>query len=294
MRTELERRAGAMPEGLRRELWALLARQAARYTRGRSSSVSEGAARELMESICFTLGLDPNAGSGDWARLERLGVEEAFRLGQAALAEEMERGRALYRAVRENMPRLRSRSLEDTVGSIGTFWRRYDRELLAHQIPCDIDYQLSLPVPEHRLGVLYVNEYLRRLWMEQDLLRRFDWGRTSALLARCCGDYTGLLVNLWEPVAVNAMGLVLAGRDPFALSADEEVRAELVRLLLLLKRAERLETLERGACRLADALALEQPAQRRYLTEEARALLPRLTAALEHGDLSGVFFDFTC
>ena len=59
-------------------------------------------------------------------------------------------------------------------------------------------------------------------------------------------------------------------------------------------RAERLEELERGACRLADALALEQPAQRRYLAEEAGALLPRLTAALEHGDLSGVFFDFAC
>ena len=91
-----------------------------------------------------------------------------------------------------------------------------------------------------------------------------------------------------------ALGLVLAGRDPFALWVDEKVRTELVRLLLPLKRAERLETLERGACCLADALALEQPAQRRYLTAEARALLPRLTAALEHGDLSGVFFDFAC
>jgi hypothetical protein len=73
-------------------------------------------------------------------------------------------------------------------------------------VPCDIDYQLCRPVPEDLLGVEYVNEYLRRVVLENDFLRRFPKEPVIKLLENYCPDYRGLLINLYEPVATNALG----------------------------------------------------------------------------------------
>ena len=62
-------------------------------------------------------------------------------------------------------------------------------------------------MPETLRGVDYVNDWLRRLCLEQNFLDRFDPALVRAVLDRSCPDYRGLLINLYEPIAVNALGL---------------------------------------------------------------------------------------
>jgi hypothetical protein len=72
------------------------------------------------------------------------------------------------------LPAIENASLRDTMRGIRLFFRRYDLHFFAHQIPTVLDYQLSHAVPDSFLGIEYIVEYLRRLIIENDFLRRFE------------------------------------------------------------------------------------------------------------------------
>ena len=137
--------------------------------------------------------------------------------------------RSLWQAACLTLPGIENQSLLDTMKSIGGFFKKYDCRFFAHQIPCDIDYQLCRPAPDSLMGVDYVIEYLRRICVENDLLRRFDPALTVRLLDLYCPDYKGLLINLYEPVAANALGLALTGGDIRKLEVSEGERERLRR-----------------------------------------------------------------
>ncbi len=273
---------------LQRRLWELLAWQVERYTMGESTSVPQETARELLEGLLFTLG----GGGGDPSRLRRLlegDLREHYRRSRQELEESCRRGERLWGQVWTRQPRLGSVALEDTLSSMGAFWRRYDREFFPHQIPCDIDYPLCHPVPETLQGVAYVIEYLRRVRLESRVLGRFDQVLVRRLLTGSSPDYRGLLVNLMEPVAVNALGRVLAGKSPYGLELNQADR-DRIAAALTGESAEQMEAvLSAGAARLCETLELGSRETGRYLEKLALSLRPRLQAALAAGDLSGIF-----
>ena len=89
----------------------------------------------------------------------------------------------------------------NTLKSIGRSFDLYDPVLSAHVVPCDIDYQLALPVPDDLLGIDYVYEYLRRLSIENELLVCCEPEALSSLLDSWMPDWRDLVANLYEPVA---------------------------------------------------------------------------------------------
>jgi hypothetical protein len=184
---------------------------------------------------------------------------------------------------------MENRSLTDTLRSIGGFWKRYDVRFFAQEIPCDIDYQLSQPVTETLLGVDYVNEWLRRLCLEQEFLRWFDQATARAVVARSCPDYRRLLINLLEPVAANALGLTLLGEDPRLLSISPPLRRKLERRFAPLTAAESDAALSAAAKALCAGLGIQNKQTAQYLNILALGLRPRLRAALTGGTLEYVF-----
>lgn len=257
------------------ELYAFLARRVGLYTGLDHSSVPTGLAEELFASTAFTLeqgGCAPGS------------LEEQFTAGLAATRRKLEYGKTLWQAVCESLPQIENRSLRDTVRNIGAFWRRYDYRFFAHQIPCDIDYQLCHPVSEAWQGVDYVNAYLERLWMENDFLNRFDPRYVKGLLTAYCRDYEGLLINLYEPTATNALGLALLGGDFSKLNITSEQREEIGGVL----RREGPECMEAAAEKLTALLGLQPKAAEEYLQGLGADLSPRLRAA----DLNGIFLTY--
>lgn len=257
------------------ELYAFLARRVGLYTGLDHSSVPTALAEELFASAAFTLEQGRNTPGS---------LEERFTAGLATTRQKLGYGKTLWQAVRESLPQAENRSLWDTVKNIGAFWRRYDYRFFAHQIPCDIDYQLCRPVSEALQGVDYVNAYLERLWMESDFLNRFDPYNVKCLLTAYCGDYKGLLINLYEPTATNALGLALLGEDFSKLNITPEQREEIGRAL----RREGPERLEAAAEKLTALLGLQPKAAKEYLKGLGADLSPRLRAAA----LNGIFLTF--
>ena len=268
-------------------------RQIALYTANESSSVPAAAAQELLRGVLFFLAVpeEPDGG-GEAERADRIRV-----LLPLDLADELARGQrraqrdaaltlALWRKVVAALPPLEKCSLRDTLRSIGRGFRCYDTRFFPQRFDCDIDYQLAVPVSESLLGINYVNQYLTHLAAENSLLTRLPQGEVRAVLERSCPDWRGLLVNLYAPVAANALARTLLGGEGLTLS-DGEIDA-------LRERWEhaRPEQIMADLLAAADALAERLILPRgagKYLSGFAREVAARAEALRDCGGLRGVF-----
>lgn len=274
-------------------LAALLVRQIALYTANESSSVPAAAARELPRGVLFFLAVpeEPDGG-GEADRAARIRT-----LLSCDLADELARGQrrvqrdaaltlALWRKVVAALPPLENRSLRDTLRSIGRGFHRYDTRFFPQRFDCDIDYQLSQSVSESLLGINYVNRYLIDLAAENSLLTRLPQGEVRAVLERSCPDWRGLLVNLYAPVAANALARTLLGGEGLTLS-DGEIDA--LRERWEHARPERIMAdLLAAADALAERLILPRDAGK-YLSGFAREVAVRAESLRDCGGLRGVF-----
>ena len=301
MTNELTRPLTGAEERLWQEkLAALLVRQIALYTANESSSVPAAAARELLRGVLFFLAVpeEPEASSRPEDVGSRYEAERAARIRVLLpldLADELARGQrqrdaaltiALWRKVVAALPPLENRSLRDTLRSIGRGFRRYDTRFFPQRFDCDIDYQLAVPVSESLLGINYVNQYLTHLAAENSLLTRLPQGEVRAVLERSCPDWRGLLVNLYAPVAANALARTLLGGEGLTLS-DGEIDA--LRERWEHARPEQIMAdLLAAADALAERLALPRGAGK-YLSGFAREVAARAEALRDCGGLRGVF-----
>lgn len=275
------------------QVWGVLAKQVTLFTMGESTSVSEYDAHRLLALTCFVLGVDVDDPDED-AMLDVLeeGAEAVFARNMQRIEDRTAQVEGLWKSVCLSVPLLESIALRDTLESLRDFAARYEPRFFAHEIPADIDYPLCRPVSESTQGVAYVTTYLERLLAECRFLQRFELGRCQAVLRRVHPEYGELIVNLFEPVAANALGCALAGCDVRALRVGEEGRARIARLLAGRSAGERRALLCAAADEACDELGLcgSDAAEMRELVRwTASGLVPRLDSALRRESLDGVF-----
>ena len=162
----------------------------------------------------------------------------------------------------------------DTLKSIGRSFDLYDPVLSAHVVPCDIDYQLALPVPDSLLGIDYVHEYLRRLSIENSLLVRIEPGALTSLLDSWMPDWRDLVANLYEPVAYALLKSTLMANAAEVVRPDGSSRQDGIDLAASVSNARPNARFSRAsifqaAADVADRLALDVDA-RSYLFDFAR------------------------
>lgn len=274
---------------LQSRLWLLLSKRTQLYTGGESSSVTVETAQELLSSVWFTLDVYLRSAKADMRLLLGESLDSALEKGQRLLEAKVAQTRARWNAACLSAPKIDNISYRDTLRSIGGFFDHYDFRYLAHLIPCDIDYQLCHPVPEERLGVEYVEEYLRRIISENTVLGLFKRDNVLSVLDSAYRDYRELLVNLCEPIIINAVGLTLIGREPFGLLINDADRRELVSVLETKSRTRSRKALLNAAERFCMKAGISDDFTIKYITQTAEELYPRIEAALPLGDLSGIF-----
>jgi hypothetical protein len=269
----------------------LLEHRTAIYTMGDSSSVPTHVAVDLLRSVCFVLGIDPDDTTVP-PELLSVDLEAEFRRRLGEMERKVELTGKLWQDACASMPAIPNISLHDTLATIGDFPKVYDFRSMAHEIPISFDYQLCHPVSEELLGVDYINEYLRHVVIENDFLGRFEVKTCKRLLSASSPDYEGLLINLYEPIAANAIGLALVGKDPHRLKVSDDDRAEIVRRLGALEHAARKRVLREAAGAVCESLGIRDEAARKYLAGWAAELLPRIEVGLPGQELRGVFVAF--
>jgi len=273
------------------KLWEFLGRRVHSYTTGDSSSVRIETAQELLNSACYVLGIDlgnPSALKAilDWDLDRRF--EDIIKIIEG----EIQTAKRLWQAACLSVPQIENISLSTTLHSIGSFPKRYHYRYFAHVIPCDIDYQLCHPVSEALLGVDYIIEYLHHILIEQDFLCRFDPALCIRLLDAYCPDYKGQLINLFEPIATNAIGLAFIGSDTLKLDVSSQECERIAVILKPMPKGQVINVLQSAAYFVCSTLEIHQPATRQYLRRMAEGLSLRIHAALSAGNLDGVFLSF--
>lgn len=270
---------------IQRQLYLLLARQTQKYTSGESSSIPEELAAELLDSVCFCL---KQHEAGLHVLLHQDGME-ALAEGIRRIGRKQIHGSIVWQQVCNHLPPVENQSMLDTLGGIGTFLKQYNPRFFAHQIPGDIDYQLSAPVSEQLQGVDYINGYLKHLAIENSFLRQFTKAALEPVLNAYCPDYRGLLVNLYEPVAANALGCVLLDRDIYALVIPSDGYAVLYGYFAGRTTEEIKQILNRAAQKLTEQLDMQSDSAKQYLYAYTQRLVPRIAVVHSSEGLRGIF-----
>lgn len=273
---------------IQNNLWLLLAQQTEKYTMGDSSSVPVETARELFKSICYSIGWYLQQTGNDSGLLTG-NLHNLLHSSQDLLQERIVEGKKLLRRAAASAPPVGSRSYLDTLAGLEQFFRCYDCRFFAHEIPASIDYQLNQPVPETLLGIAYVEEYLQRLLIENRFCRSFKTETMIRLLESSNSEFRELLVNIYEPVAVNAVGCVLLGKNVRELDITAYDRIRLANYFRSLAQDEARKELRSVADRVCFESRITDPAACNYLRHTVGELYPRIKAALDGGDLAEVF-----
>lgn len=278
-------------DALRKNLMALLAAQAGRYTQGASGSLPKETMDELLVSALYTLSVDPTRPES-FAPLVGQDIFTCFFQAQTLLLQKRDAALALASSLCLRMDDLGCVALRTTLSSLLNGLKRYDAVFFAHHVPGDIDYQLCMPVSESLMGVDYALRYLQRLELEDELLTCFPIHRVLALLDGVSARWRALVCNLLTPVLENAMALMLLGRPPRKLHVSGDDRAALLVMLCGRTEGELARLFDRATVHLAQTL-LPNRADARILCQTlGKQLAPRVFEAARRGDLSHVFFSF--
>lgn len=275
---------------LRGELHALLVAKARAYTLGDSTSLPRETASELLASLLYTLGVNPNLPE-TYLPLLNTDIRALYDARLRRLQERTERAKALAAGLCLATPNIGCVALASTLSGIVRALPAYDMRFFAHRVPGEIDYQLISPVPDTLLGVDYTLEYLTRLQTELRFLSHFPLHRVLSLLDGMSSRWRELVCNLCAPAATNALGLALLGDDPRRLHLSQAHRDELLDRLRPCSPAQLLAALTSARRTLRETLALTD-AEDALLAALCGDLSPHLACAVQKGDLSHVFFSF--
>lgn len=281
-------------EQLQCQIWMLMEKQVRRYTMGESSSVPEEIARKLLKSIYFTL----RAGAGEvpaeqWIRyLQSRPVEALFQLGQKKIYQRLLLSKTLFMQVKGTCPAVQNIAYRDTVNALEDFFTQYDFRSMAYEIPCMIDYQLCVSVSENLSGVFFIQTYLERLFAENKFLKCFSKDKIILLLHAYCIDYQEQLVNLAEPVLVNAIGLMLLNQDIFRLEISFGERRELFLLFQQWSRQEAEENIAGAIQKICGQLRIHSPKMQKYFLLMSMELAHRIWQLDSQYGFQGVFLSF--
>jgi hypothetical protein len=287
--------AGVMKAGILNEeeiqklqltLWGLLGIHTERYTRGESGSVRVEVAEELFRSICFSIGLQLER-SDNISLIKTENVEELLKESWGTIEEMVEEGKALLKEIKATAPKIGNQSYEDTLLGIKAFFKGYDYLFFAHEIPGDIDYQLCHPVADEMLGIEYINEYLRRLKLENEFCNHFPIDKITALLKSYSSDYIELLINIYYPVATNALGRAILNKEDLGLNISSVDRHRLNAHFDSATSEEVENSMNEAVKQVCHQLQIEDEITASYLKQTSDELLARIRAA--SGNLDGIF-----
>ena len=271
------------------KLLHLLACQTEWYTAGDSSSIRMETAQELLQSICYCLGISPEPAADRLEELLGSDLLEEYKAGQQEIEKKISWGQSVWREICAQPPRLGNDYLAFTLHSIPAFWKQYDARFFVHKISCDIDYPLAVPVPDALLGVDYMNCYLERLLIELRFLSAMPLHQAELVMDLYCPDHRKMFINLFEPVWTNALGCTLAGRNGKELLLCRGDLGQLYRVFENCPRERIEEKLIHASGILINTCGIQDRAAHSYAEEYCRQLAARIHGVIGCGGLKGIF-----
>jgi hypothetical protein len=176
-----------------------------------------------------------------------------------------------------------------TLDEISDFFRHYDPDFSAHDIPASIDYPLALEISGLR-GVFYIHEYLVRLYAETRFCSLFPPGEIERLLESYGRvyriDYPEYLLNIFEIVLTNSLFSLMAGLGAKNLALDLRQVQRVSHLLANCETPEIVILMDKSLERMIRELGIgSDPQLISYIHQYRHDLQARLVEALRQDTL---------
>jgi hypothetical protein len=213
-------------ENIQLQCIQFLAYKSERYNDGESSSIRVETAENIMKSNLYTIGLYlkslPDADSAVSALKEHT-IPEMYQKGRALIDVKKHSANHIYTMAAFNKLSSPNYTYNATLNDsgIGIFFRLYNPDYAAHEIPTSIDYQLCDPVTD-LAGIEFIQRYLENLYLENKFCSYFAPEDIHHLLYGYDQGYKDLLINIFEQVLTGALGCVLANRSVITLDITKE------------------------------------------------------------------------
>ena len=267
---------------LMEQLYRLLGSQVKSYHKmrrmGDNSSVPVELARELMESMEYTISL-----AGGPAAAEN--AETALKMGQEILKARAEKAQSLLELVTATAPDWQTECRWEAVSCLRRYLAGYDYLHLACRTPEELFYPIPVPVPEGLRGVDVCLFYLNVMWTENQIMAAFPDEVLAQLWSRLSAD----ALNQCEQMAASGIGKMLLSANCDSLIFDDDQREKL-RLILSGKSGEQLrQRVQEAAQELCRKLALADGNAAAYVCAAGAELAVRLEGAVRYDNLAAIF-----
>lgn len=266
---------------IKRQLLELVAERTEAWNHGESSSVRIEQAQDFLESVLFVMGLQLKAEPFADQAVETLKTEPVricFEKGMERVKRKIAISRLLQRRMRKNLFSSQNVFFQETfTAGIDGFFRLYDPEFAAHDIHITADYPLCAGRPELQ-GIEFIEQYLSCGEAENLFLCSFDPARVHCLLSALTPGYDEIPINLFEPVFLTALGLVLTGGDPESLHLTDDNLRTLYRIFSGRNSGETERILRNALSGLKEALSVPKLA-----LEYGSLCIPFLSSNVQNG-----------
>lgn len=276
-------------ERLQNELAELLATQIRRYNNGDSSSIRSEIAGELTESIFFTLGVYykslPLADAAE--EMKNRALQYAFTVGQKQILKKVGVCRLTHHTLVKRLFETPNEFYRSTVvDGINGFFKSYRPEFTAHSIGITADYP-TMCGEKDRCGIEFIEQYLHNLFFENEFLCMLNKDAVHAQLKRYNPAFSGVPMNLCEPIFNAALACAMTDRDIDELSVSRAACEELYDSLGE-KTSDELHLLLSHACgTVCDQLDCSERL-REFLNGAVSIVLPSWENALRCGALKNL------
>lgn len=247
------------------------------YTKDESSSVMIEVAESIMQCIDYTIGIYLKNFNNIELIIEELkhtSLSDMLKMGQDLIKNKKLECKKLFKEIKANKLKVDNYSYNDTVDDgLSPFFKQYDDFFASHETPgCSIDYQLYIDTMNF-IGIEYVYNYLYDLSLENEFCNKFNIDEINKLLKGYDKKCELLLINIFELVLINSLGLIICNKDLNSLNINnldreiiknklgkltiEELKAELIKdakiclEVLEIKNAELMTYIKKGILNIA-------------------------------------------
>jgi hypothetical protein len=277
------------------ERLGLLKTQLKYYTKDESSSVMVETAENLLEGVDYTLGFYLKTFNSIELIIDELknnSLSKMLETGRDLIKVTIEESKKLLEYIINNKLKINNYSYNDTINDgIPPFFKEYDYFFTPHVGSGSIDYQLYMDNWNYK-GIEYIRNYLKILYLENEFCNKFHIYEINELLKGYDKRSEYLLINVFELILINSLGLVISGKPLNSLNitnSDKEVlRSNLMNLSLEKLQDKLLEC----AAKCCETLTIENNELINYINKSTIKLTEWLYEIIKLDKLETIFISF--
>lgn len=265
------------------------------YTKDESSSVMVEVAESIMQCIDYTMGIYLKTFDNIELIIEELksaSLAYILKTGHDLIKKKTVESKKLLDKIHYNKLKVDNYSYNDTIDhGITLFFKEYEDCFAAHETPGSIDYQLYIDNMDY-IGIEYINNYLETLTLENEFCHNFDIYEINELLKGYDINCELLLINIFELVLINALGLIICGKPLKSLNINRIDREQISNKLGKLSLEELEEELLKYARRCCESLDIRNEVLVDYIRRSTLKITSLINKSIELNKLETVFISF--